>query len=73
MFNFVTNDLSCVLQQENARPHTATYTRDCFMENHVVVMEWPGASADLIPKENVWQIMKDRVEKISLTILQSGK
>lgn len=28
--NIVTNDLPYVLQQDNARPHTAAYTRDWF-------------------------------------------
>lgn len=62
--NIVTNELPNVLQQVNARPHTATNTRGWFTPNHVTVMEWPAASPDLNPKENVWQIMKDHVEKI---------
>lgn len=62
--NIVTNELPYVLQQDNARPHTATYTRDWFTQNHVTVMEWSAASPDLNPIENVWQIMKDHVEKI---------
>jgi hypothetical protein len=62
--NIVTNNLPYVLQLDNDRPHTATYTRDWFTRNHVTVMEWPAASLDLNPIENVWQIMEDRVEKI---------
>lgn len=64
MSNIVTNDLPYVLQQDNARPDTAAYTRDWFTQNQVTVMEWPAASPDLNPIENVCQIMKDRVEKI---------
>lgn len=51
MFNIVTNDLPYVLQQDNARPHTATYTGEWFTQNHVTVIEWPAAYPDLNPKE----------------------
>lgn len=73
MSNIVTNDLPYVLQQDNARPDTAAYTRDWFTQNQVTVMEWPAASPDLNPIENVCQIMKDRVEKIQPEIPQTGK
>ncbi len=62
--NIVTNDLKYVLQQDNDRPHTAAYTRDWFTQNHVTVIEWPAASPNLNPIENVWQIIKYRVENI---------
>lgn len=64
MFNIVTNDLPYVLQQDNARPHNATYTGEWFTQNHVTVIEWPAAYPDLNPIENVWQIIKDRVVQI---------
>lgn len=61
MFNVVTNDSPYVLQQDNSRPHTATYTSEWFTQDrNGMACRLP----DLNQIENVWQIMKDRVMKI---------
>ena len=53
-----------VMQQDNARVHTSAYTKTWLRQNRVTVMDFPAASPDLNPIENVWQVVKDRVEKL---------
>jgi transposase len=53
------------LQQDNARPHTAISTMNWLEENVPAVISWPANSADLSPIENLWGLMKHRVEKAS--------
>ena len=37
--------------------------RNWLSENNIQFLQWPPSSADLSPIENVWQILKNEVEK----------
>ena len=42
-----------ILQQDNARPHTARATTQFLTANNVNVMEWSSMSTDLSPIEHI--------------------
>ena len=51
------------LQQDNARPHVSKDTLAYFKNNAILVIDWPPNSPHLNPIENIWSIMKVRLEK----------
>ena len=43
---------NAILQQDNARPHTACHTQGVLLQHHVDKIEWPARSPDLSPIEH---------------------
>ena len=52
-----------VFQQDNASSHTAKHMLAFFSEVGLTVLPWPANSPYLNPIENIWSVLKQRVEK----------
>ena len=50
-----------VLQQDNARPHSARITQHFLQQNHVNTIPWPAYSPDLNPIEHFWDQLGRKV------------
>lgn len=51
-----------VLMQDNAPPHRAGVVTTWLQERNIAVLDWPANSPDCNPLENLWGILKGRLE-----------
>lgn len=57
-------------QHDNAPPHVALSVKQLLQSNQINVMEWPPYSPDMNPIENIWAILKRKVEQRHPTNLE---
>lgn len=50
--------------QDNAPCHTAKTVKNFMAEENIPLLPWPGNSPDINPIENIWRLLKIKINKL---------
>ncbi|GFU89051.1 membrane-associated tyrosine- and threonine-specific cdc2-inhibitory kinase [Trichonephila clavipes] len=54
-----------IFQQDNVRPHVACIVQRFFINHQIELLPWPARSLDLLPIENMWSMVAERLTQIT--------
>ncbi|GFY01073.1 transposable element Tcb1 transposase [Trichonephila clavipes] len=54
-----------IFQLDNARPHVAHIVQRFFVNHQIELLPWPARSPDLLPIENMWSMVAQRLTQIT--------
>ena len=52
-----------IFQQDSAPCHTAKKVKEFIKKEGLRLLDWPGNSADMNPIENIWKMLKDKMNE----------
>ncbi|GFX47807.1 transposable element Tcb1 transposase [Trichonephila clavipes] len=56
---------TAIFQQDNARPHVTRIVQRFFVNHQIELLPWPARSPDLLPIENMWSMVAQRLTQIT--------
>ncbi|GFV94071.1 transposable element Tcb1 transposase [Trichonephila clavipes] len=56
---------TAIFQQDNAWPHVARIVQRFFVNHQIKMLPWPAHSPDLLPIENMWSMVAQRLTQIT--------
>ncbi|GFU60210.1 transposable element Tcb1 transposase [Trichonephila clavipes] len=57
--------VTAIFQQDNARPHVTRIVQRFFVNHQIELFPWPARSPDLLPIENMWSMVAQRLTQIT--------
>ncbi|GFT16606.1 transposable element Tcb1 transposase [Trichonephila clavipes] len=54
-----------IFHQDNARPHVARIVQRFFVNHQIELLPWPARFPDLLPIENMWSMVAQRLTQIT--------
>ncbi|GFV25279.1 transposable element Tcb1 transposase [Trichonephila clavipes] len=64
---------TAIFQQDNARPQMVRIVQRLFVNQQIELLPWPARSSDLSPIENMWPMVAQRLNQITLPAAKPDK